>query len=311
MNYSDYCRQHFGHPIQKLTLDAGFGCPNRDGTLGYGGCTFCNNAAFNPDYCHPQKSITQQLDEGIHFHARRHRRPCGYLAYFQAYSGTYAPMDVLQRKYAEALSHPAVEGLIIGTRPDCVDGERLDYLATLAKRYYIMIEYGIESCYDTTLRTIHRGHDYACTIQAIQATASRGIPCGGHLILGLPNESREDMAAEADILSQLPITTLKLHQLQILRGSLLEQDYLHNPSAVPPPFTIEEYVTLVCDFLERLRPDIIVERFASEVPPRHQAAPERGWRHPDGTPFKGKELTQLVHNELTRRRTCQGTLYHK
>ena len=310
MRYSDYCIRLFGHRMQKLTLNAGFGCPNRDGTLDTSGCTFCNNNAFTPSYCQPAKSITQQINEGIHFHARRQRQPLGYLAYLQSYSNTYAPLEQLRECYGEALSHPLIEGLIIATRPDCVDNDKLDYLATLARDHYIMVEYGIESCYDQTLQRIRRHHDYACTVHAIEATARRGIPCGGHLILGLPNENHEEIVAEAPILSQLPLTTLKLHQLQILRGSQLGNDYLLGPSSVPPSLTLDEYITLVCDFLERLRPDIVVERYAASVPPRYQAAPERSWHHPDGTPVKSNELADLVTAELTRRNTQQGIYYN-
>ncbi len=304
--YADYCRRLFGRPMQKLTIDAGFSCPNRDGTVGTGGCTFCNNEAFSPSYCHAQKSITQQLDEGIHFHAHRRRQGTGFLAYFQSYSNTYAPLPVLRELYEEALAHPKVSGVVIGTRPDCVDAEKLDYLASLARGHYVMVEYGIESCYDRTLAAIRRGHDYACTQAAIAATAERGIACGGHLILGLPGESREEMVAEAEMLSRLPLATLKLHQLQVLKGSQLGREYQRRPECLPPPFELNEYVGLVCDFLERLRPDIVVERFAASVPPRMQADPARGWHHPDGTPVKGSELPRLVSSELTRRGTWQG-----
>lgn len=304
--YADYCRRLFGRPMQKLTIDAGFSCPNRDGTVGTGGCTFCNNEAFSPSYCHTQKSITQQLNEGIHFHAHRLRQGTGFLAYFQSYSNTYAPLPVLRGYYEEALAHPKVSGVVIGTRPDCVDAEKLDYLASLARGHYVMVEYGIESCYDRTLAAIRRGHDYACTRAAVAATAERGIACGGHLILGLPGESREEMVAEAEMLSRLPLATMKLHQLQVLKGSQLGREYQRRPECLPPPFELNEYVGLVCDFLERLRPDIVVERFAASVPPRMQADPARGWHHSDGTPVKGSELPRLVSSELTRRGTWQG-----
>lgn len=297
-SYTDYCRRLFGHPMQKLTLNAGFSCPNRDGTLGTGGCTFCNNEAFNPQYCQPTKSITQQIDEGIAFHSRRRRHKGGYLAYMQAYSNTYAPLEVLRQRYEEALSHPMVSGLVIGTRPDCVDEEKLDYLGSLAKEHYIMVEYGIESCYDRTLTLVHRGHDFACTTMAIRATAERGIHCGGHLILGLPGESCEDILKEAEILSELPLECLKLHQLQILKGTLMEKEYQKHPEACPPPFSLEEYVSLVCEFRQRLRADIIIERYASEVPPRFQAMPNRSWRHSNGKPVTAQELSQLIAAEL-------------
>lgn len=295
ISYIDYCRRIFGRPILKLTLNAGFGCPNRDGSLGTGGCTFCNNAAFSPSYCQPNKSITQQIDEGIAFHARRSQPKCGYLAYFQAYSNTYAALGVLKRCYEEALAHPKVLGLVIGTRPDCVDTEKLDYIGALARQHYVMVEYGIESCYDRTLAIVHRGHDFATTEKAIRATAERGIHCGGHLILGLPGENREEILHEADILSALPLECLKLHQLQILKGTPMEQEYRAHPEACPPQFTLEEYVQLVCEFCQRLRPDIVIERYASEVPPRFQALPERSWRHPDGSSVRAWEIARMVH----------------
>lgn len=294
ISYADYCRKVFGRRMQKLTVDAGFTCPNRDGRLGTTGCVFCNNAAFNPAYCQPSKSITQQIEEGIAFHQHRRRHNGGYLAYFQAYSNTYAPVEVLRKRFDEALAHPLVDGLVIGTRPDCVNDEKLDFLAQLAQRHYVMVEYGIESCYDSTLLRVNRGHDFACTKQAIEATAQRGIACGGHLILGLPGESWHDMVAEAETLSQLPLTTLKLHQLQILKGSQLAMEYERDRTCVPPPFTVDEYVALVKEFLQHLRSDIVVERCVSEVPPRHQAAPERGWRHPDGTPVKAEEISAMI-----------------
>ena len=306
--YHTYCLKTFGRRMQKLAIDAGFGCPNRDGTLGTGGCTFCNNAAFSPAYCQPTKSIAQQIDEGVRFYGRRNRGGCGYLAYLQSFSNTYARLEILKEKYAEALSHPQIEGLVIGTRPDCVDGERLDYIAALGGRHYVMLEYGIESCYDATLAGVGRGHDFAATVSAIRATAERGIPCGGHLILGLPGESREDMVAEAEILSGLPITSLKLHQLQLLRGSQMGRDY--GGGVGWEPFTLGEYVCLVCDFLERLRPDIVVERLAGEVPPRYQVGPGCGWRHADGRPVRSGDLCLMVDAELGRRGTAQGIFFN-
>lgn len=300
----------FGTRVQKLSIDAGFCCPNRDGTLNTGGCTFCNNDAFNPSYCQPEKSITQQLDEGIEFHEWRYRKAGRYLAYFQAYSNTYAPLEVLKDRYEEALRHEGVVGLVIGTRPDCVDETKLDYIATLAQRHYVAVEYGIESCYDKTLVRIHRGHDYACTVRAVEATARRGIHCGGHLILGLPGESREEMLAEAEMLSALPLESVKLHQLQILHGSLMAQEWAKGEATAEngwlPPFGLEEYIGLVCDFVERLRPDMVVERFAGEVPPRFQAAPERSWRRDDGRLIRNEEIPQRVTAELEKRGTWQG-----
>ena len=278
LTYADYCRRLFGTTVQKIAVDGSFTCPNRDGTLGATGCTFCNGEAFAPAYCRTAGSITQQIEEGIRFHTRRHRKASRYVAYFQSYSNTYAPLEVLRQRYEEALSHPMISGLVVSTRPDCVDDEKLDYLASLAQQHYVAVEYGIESCYDDTLRRIQRGHDFACTERAIRATAARGIHVGGHLILGLPGESREQMLAEADLLSALPLSTLKLHQLQLLRGS-----------------------ELVADFLRRLRPDIAIERLAAEVPPRYMADPARSWRRDDGSHLRQDDIARLVAQRLSSR----------
>ena len=232
-SYSSYFKRIAGFRLQKLSIDAGFTCPNRSkdyaarfsGTASAGeGCTFCNNGAFNPNYCTPVKSITRQLDEGIEFHQHRYSKAGGYLAYFQAYSNTYAPLELLKELYGEALRHPLVKGIIIGTRPDCVDEEKLDYIASLKASHHVAVEYGIESCYDDTLQRIHRGHGFEATRRAIAMTAERGILCGGHIILGLPGESREMMLEEVDILNGLPLDTLKMHQLQILKGTAMERE---------------------------------------------------------------------------------------
>lgn len=309
-SYSQYFKQLFGGRVQKLSVNAGFSCPNRDGTLSTGGCTFCNNAAFNPSYCQPQKSITQQLDEGIQFHEWRYKRSGQYLAYFQAYSNTYAPLEILRERYEEALRHEHVIGLIVGTRPDCVDDAKLDYLASLAKDHYVAVEYGIESCYDRTLQHINRGHTFACTQEAIHATVQRGLHCGGHVIVGLPGESQQDLIEGVSLLNQLPMQTVKFHQLQILKGSLLEQQVAQGEVQVEY-FSLEEYISLICDLVERLRPDMVIERFAGEVPPRYQACPERSWRRADGHIIRNEEIPVLVEKELTRRDTYQGILATK
>lgn len=309
--YSAYFRAKFGTRVQKLSVDGGFSCPNRDGRCGRGGCTFCTNEAFNPSYCRRVATITEQLDEGIAFHRHRYRSAPAYLAYFQAYSNTYAPLEVLRERYDEALRHKGVVGLVIGTRPDCVDEQVLDLLEEYAKRCYVAVEYGIESCYDRTLKAINRGHDFACTEQAIRATAEHGLPVGGHLILGLPGESRNDILAEAELLNALPLTTVKFHQLQILRGTEMEKQYLDGKfRQTLLQFSLDEYIALVCDLLERLRPDLVVERLAGEVPPRYQACPERSFRRPDGRLLRNEEIPALVEAELTRRDTRQGSRYH-
>ncbi len=299
--YSNYFKQLFGERIQKLSIDAGFTCPNRDGVISKGGCTFCNNDAFNPSYCQPEKTITQQINEGIEFHSWRYRHASQYLAYFQAYSNTYAPLEKLQQVYNEALAHPSIIGLIIGTRPDCIDDEKLAYFAELAKTHYIAIEYGIESCYDKTLKIINRGHDFETTVQAIQKTAQYGIKTGGHIIFGLPGETIPEMLAEADTLSRLPLTTLKFHQLQIIKGTWMEQDYILSPDKYTF-FQLEAYIDFVIDFLEQLNPNIVIERFVSEVPPRFQAGEHWGL-------IRNEQILNKIEKRLLERDTYQGKYY--
>lgn len=270
--------ERYGMRLQRLTLDGGFTCPNRDGTLGTGGCSFCDNAAFHPSYTQG-KSIPEQIDAGIVFHTARGRKADGYLAYFQAFSNTYAPIDVLRERYEAALSHPAVRGLVIGTRPDCIDTEKLDYLSSMRERGKIVeVEYGIESVYDLTLQRINRGHDFACTRRAVMATASRGLTTGGHIIIGLPGETREMLLQEAEILSTLPLDYLKFHQLQILKGTPMASEYKERPGDFLRPGP-QEYIDLLAEMITRLRPDIAIARIASSVPPSFTDAPWGLLRH--------------------------------
>ena len=298
MRYTPFSyRDRYGLRLQRLTLDGGFTCPNRDGTLGTGGCTFCDNAAFHPGYTRG-KSIAEQLEAGIAFHAQRGRRADGYLAYFQAFSNTYAPLPVLKGRYEAALSHPLVKGLVIGTRPDCVDAEKLEYLASLQKEGSIIeVEYGIESVYDQTLQRVHRGHTFACTEKAVRETAERGLPVGGHIIIGLPGETREMLLEEADILSSLPLTSLKFHQLQIIKGTQMEKEFAQRPGdflRLGP----DEYVDLLVDMLERLRPQIAIGRIASSVPPAFTDAPWGLLKH--------EELLRRLEARMEERNTRQG-----
>ena len=272
--YSDYFRSLFGRRVQKLSVDAGFTCPNRDGTLSTGGCTFCNNSAFTPSYCRPEKSIRQQIDEGIAFHRWRYREAARYLVYFQAYSNTYAPVETLRSRYAEALSHPDVAGIVIGTRPDCVDGEKLDLLAELARDRYVAVEYGIESVYDSTLLRVNRGHDFATARRAVEMTAERGLHTGAHFILGFPDETDSMIVDSAAVINSLPLTTVKFHQLQIMRGTAMAAEYDARPERFRT-WSIAEYIDLFIELLRRLRPDLVVERFAGEAPPRFHHT--EGW----------------------------------
>lgn len=302
-NYNEYFKRVFGRRVQKLSVDAGFTCPNRDGKVGHGGCTYCNNDAFNPSYCVPTKGVSQQLMEGKVFHSWRYRRAVEYLAYFQAFSNTYAPLDQLKRLYTEALSMNGVIGLVIGTRPDCVDEEKLDFFASLAQKYYVILEYGIESCYNKTLDRINRGHSFETAQWAIKESAARGIHVGAHLIFGLPGESREEMLAEAEIVSSLPLDTIKFHQLQIIQGTLMQRDYELNPNEYDL-FTPDEYYEFVVDFTERLNPEFVIERFSGEAPPRFVIAPQWG-------KIRADEVARAIEDRLAQRDTWQGRLFER
>jgi radical SAM superfamily enzyme len=368
-----YYRRRYGERLQKLVLDAGFTCPNRDGTLSLGGCTYCDNAAFHPGYSTPGKSLRGQIDEGIGFHRVRYPRAKNYLAYFQAYSNTYAPLERLKVLYEEALSHPSVVGVVIGTRPDCVDEAKLDYLAALAsgkvlkgwERHLaastaastaasaiiasastvspaasaaaptasqaaaasapsapsapaapsapsaspaavltspvVVMEYGIESCFDSTLARINRGHDFDTARKAVEMTAARGIDVCAHFILGLPGETRQMLLDQCGAISSMPLRSVKFHQLQIVKGTRMEKEY----SASPSDFLrlgLDDYIDLVVDILERLRPDLSIERVAGEVPPRFVT--ETPWGL-----VRNLDILRLLDARLEARGTWQGRLY--
>lgn len=299
--YSNYFRKIYGARIQKVSIDAGFTCPNRDGTKSTGGCTYCNNDAFNPSYCIPSKSVTQQIEEGIIFHKKRYREAGLYLAYFQAYSNTYAPIETLRQRYEEALRYPGIAGLIIGTRPDCIDNEKLQYLKDLSGNYYVAVEYGIESCYDKTLSRINRGHSFSEAVDAVEVTASMGINTGAHFIFGLPGETRDEMLAEAGMISKLPLTTVKFHQLQIIKGTKMEVEFRNTPGDFQL-FTWDEYLEFFIKFLERLNPAIVVERFTGEAPPRYLTGSLWGKKRTD-------QIVSLIENRLEELNTWQGRLY--
>lgn len=294
--FAAFLKQYFPGKVQKISLNAGFTCPNRDGTKGQGGCTYCNNQTFNPEYCRTEKSITQQLEEGKLFFARKYPQ-MKYLAYFQAYTNTYAELDGLKRKYEEALAVDGVVGLVIGTRPDCMPDELLHYLEELHRQTFLLVEYGIETTRDETLRRINRGHTYADTVAAVERTAACGIPVGGHVILGLPGETHEDIVEQAGILSQLPLTTLKMHQLQLIRGTRMAYEYEQHPADFHL-FGVEEYLSLVIDYVEHLRPDLVLERFVSQSPKELLIAPDWG--------LKNYEFTALVQKRMKENAAYQG-----
>lgn len=299
-DYGDYLKRIAGVKVQKISLNAGFTCPNRDGTVGRGGCTYCNNQTFNPAYCMTEKTITEQLEDGKAFFARKYPE-MKYLAYFQAYTNTYGALETLKAKYEEALKCPDVIGLVIGTRPDCMPLSLLDYLEELNRRCLLIVEYGIESTDDETLRRINRGHTFAQSAAAIKAAAGRGIRTGGHIILGLPGESRDGMLQQARVISELPLTTLKLHQLQLIKGTRMAREYRENPSDFHL-FTADEYIDLVIDYIERLRPDLVLERFVSQSPPELVLAPK--WN------LKNYQFTEKVKKRMRERQARQGRLYN-
>ncbi len=301
-SYSGYFKKVFGERVQKITVDAGFTCPNRDGTLAHGGCTYCNNDAFNPSYCNPQKSVAQQVAEGIEFHKVRYRRASRYLVYFQPYSNTYAPPDKLKELYEQALRQEGVVGLVIGTRPDCVDDEKLDWLQQLSEKYYIIVEYGVESIYNPTLERINRQHTFEQSMEAIENTSRRGLHTGAHFIFGLPGESREMMMHSVKQVSQLPLATIKFHQLQIVTGTAMAIDYQKYPEDYRL-FSFDEYIDFIIRYTERLNPDFIIERFAGEVPPRYLAGP--GWGL-----IRNDQINIAIGKEMEKRDTWQGKFYN-
>lgn len=293
-DYGSWLRRQFPFRVQKISIDAGFSCPNRDGKVSHGGCTFCDNRTFNPSYCKPEKTIAEQISEGKEFFARKYP-DMKYLAYFQAFSNTYAPLDTLRRRYEEALSQDGVVGLIIGTRPDCVDAPLLKYLEDLNRQCFLTVEYGIESVSDTTLLRINRGHDFECSRRAVTATHERGILTCGHIILGLPGENAEDNIRQAATVSALPLDILKLHQLQIIRGTQLAEEYARQPFKL---YTADEYIDLVTAYIEHIREDIVLERFVSQSPADLLIAPKWG--------LKNHEFTNLLVNHMRAVGAYQG-----
>lgn len=298
--YREYSQSIFGGRAQKVSINAGFTCPNRDGSKGIGGCAFCNNSTFNPDYCDPKQSVTAQIERGIEFFKKY--KSDTFLAYFQAYSNTYGDTQHIVGLYQEALSHPMIKGIVIGTRPDCVEEDLLDVLEEINRESYVAIELGVESCYDETLKAINRGHGWDESKDAIRRIANRGIPVGVHLIMGLPGETKSQMIEEASILSELPVTFLKLHQLQVVKGSKYGKEYEEDPSRFYF-FTAEEYIDFCIDFMERLSRDIVVERFISQAPRDMVLAPF--WD------IKNYEFVHKLEKRLEERNSWQGKLYPK
>ena len=296
---SAYLSAHFPYKVQKISLNAGFTCPNRDGTVGYGGCTYCNNQTFNPAYCKTEKTVTEQLEEGKQFFARKYPE-MKFLAYFQAYTNTYAELEELKRKYEEALQVKDVVGIVIGTRPDCMPDTLLDYLEELNQRTFLIVEYGVESTDNDTLKRINRGHTFEVAEEAIRKTAARGIRVGAHIILGLPGETNDQLIKQASVLSALPLTTLKLHQLQLIKGTRMAHEFEMQPEDFHL-YSADEYIDLVIDYVEHLRPDLVLERFVSQSPKELLIAPDWG--------LKNHEFTDKVKKRMRERDAWQGKKY--
>jgi hypothetical protein len=293
--FGPYLRKRFGTVVYKVNVDAGFTCPNRDGTLGVTGCIYCNNSSFRPSKCKPELSIREQIREGVRYLSVRYRAN-KFLVYFQPYTNTYAPAVELERLYREALTEPSVIGLAIGTRPDCVDEEKIAMIERLARDYFILIEYGLQSIYDKSLRYILRGHDYRAFLEALNLTKGRGIHLGAHLIVGFPTETREETLAMAEEVSALPIEFLKIHQLQIVKDTVLAEEYLKNPFHT---FGYEEYLDFLVDFIERLSPDIVLQRLFATAPDDILIAPLWG--------KKRQEITRHIEERFADRDAFQGS----
>lgn len=299
-DYGTFVRNKFGERVQKISINVGFTCPNRDGSKGTGGCTYCNNQSFKPDYCKPQTDIREQLEKGIEFFGKK-RKIKKFLAYFQSYTNTYAELELIKELYLMALDHPGVVGLVIGTRPDCVSEELIEFLSELSKKYFICLEFGVESTLDRTLEAVNRCHTFAETKKAYKMASNKGIFLGAHLILGLPGESRDEMLQHAVELSKLPINFLKIHQLQIVKHTMMANQY-KNHSEEFNLFDIQDYLGLVTEFICLLRPDIVLERFISESPPDLLIAPKWG--------LKNFEMVNLIEKKMVTENMWQGKFYH-
>lgn len=294
-------KEKFGGRVQKVSISAGFTCPNRDGSLGVGGCTFCNNDSFTPSYTKISKNIAEQINEGLKFQKVRYKRTAMFVAYFQSYTNTYGSLERITSIYNEALAHPEINGLVIGTRPDITTNEQLDYLEKLAKKYYIDLEFGIETINDITLKKINRGHDFAASVDAIKRASGRGFDVGGHLLFGLPGETRKEMLEQVHEINKLPLNSVKFHQLQIMKNTVMADEY-KNTLKNFNLFSKDDYIEFIINFLEKLRPDISVQRFVSEAPPSIKIAPDWGTIRID-------VVQQQIEKRMEERNTWQGKLY--
>ena len=298
-DFTSYLSESFAFKVQKISVNAGFSCPNRDGSKGRGGCTYCNNKSFSPDYSPRIKTVSEQLEEGIEFFSHKYTE-MKYLAYFQSYTNTYESVEKLIDLYEEALAYPNVVGLVVSTRPDCMPSELLDYFEMISAKHFVLIEYGVESTLNKTLERVNRQHTFEESCETITKTDQRGIAVGAHMILGLPGESRDEILSHATTLSALPLTTIKVHQLQIIKGTAMAKEYKLLPESFHI-FQLEEYIDLCVDFSELLKPDFYIDRFASQSPKDMLIAPDWG--------VKNHELTQRIIKRFRERNTFQGRLH--
>ncbi|MBF0456914.1 MAG: TIGR01212 family radical SAM protein [Nitrospirae bacterium] len=262
-SFGQHMRERFGQSVYKVNIDAGFTCPNRDGTAGFGGCTYCNNDSFRPSSCKPALGVRQQVENGISYLSKRYKAG-KFIAYFQPYTNTYAPVDELRRLYYEALAHPGIVGIAVGTRPDAIDKEKFELLSSIAKDYFVLIEFGLQSIYDKSLEYINRGHGYACFLDALEMASNySSLHIGAHIIVGFPTETIDEMLSMAGVVSGLRLEFLKIHQLQVVKGTSMAAEYARNPFFV---FDYGQYLDFLVEFIERLSPEIILQRMFATAP---------------------------------------------
>lgn len=299
-SYGHYLRQRFGCRVSKVNVDAGFTCPNRDGSKGTGGCIYCNNVSFSPRDTLAEISLEEQLAAGMAYHRTRLKSE-KFIVYFQKYTNTYAAVEHLANLYQRALSVPDVLGISVGTRPDCLTDEALELLTRIAKQHYVCLELGLQSADDAILEQINRGHSLDDFLTAVQRASNRGFDICAHLIHGFPGEQPDEFIKSADLLNGLPgISSVKLHQLHAVEGTELAAMYRRGEFT---PLTLEQYVATAADFLERLAPRISVQRLYGSSPIEIRVAPQWG--------LKNNQMWYAVLNELKRRDSRQGQRYEE
>ena len=296
-SYGNYLKQIFSCKVYKIGLDAGFTCPNRDGSVAYGGCVYCENRSFSPNSKGSKRSISEQISDGMEFY-RSHFKADKFIAYFQAYTNTYGPVNLLDDLYREALLFDDVVGLSIGTRPDCLPDEVIELLASYSKKTHLWVEIGLQSMYEETLTWMNRGHSFEQFIDAITRVKLKGLRVCVHVILGLPGETHEMIMQTADTLAGLNIDGLKVHHLYVAENTMLEKMYVKGGINL---ISLDEYIHLVCDFLERIPPGVAIQRLTGELTGDYLIAPKWG--------VSKKAILTAIENEFERRNSYQGKEY--